>query len=212
MKKSVADTAATRKRLIATGYRLFMEQGLAATGVAEVMQAAGMSPGAFYRHFASKEQLIAESNVAAFEHMATRLAQAVAGRPPREALDAIVHIYLHQRATDTPLFLCPLANVGSELPQGDEQIRAAARAGHARLVDVLELYARQLGIAAHRQLADAIAATMVGAVTLYRLAGDPAQAQAALANAENTVRFLLDAAVRAPRAAGRPHRPNLNKA
>jgi len=39
----------------------FKSKGITATGVAEIMSAAGLTHGAFYRHFASKEQLVAEA-------------------------------------------------------------------------------------------------------------------------------------------------------
>ena len=59
MKKSKAETAATRKKIVAVASQAFKSNGIHATGVAEIMAAAGMTHGGFYRHFESKEQLIA---------------------------------------------------------------------------------------------------------------------------------------------------------
>ena len=52
----------TRQRIIAEAMRLFGEQGYAATTVAQVEAAAGLSPGSgsLYRHFPSKRALLAE--------------------------------------------------------------------------------------------------------------------------------------------------------
>lgn len=197
MKKSVADTAETRKRIISTAYKLFLSKGLAATGVSEIMSAAGMTAGAFYRHFETKEQLIAEGNTAAFEQLEAMFRGAVAGKPARTALNAIVRIYLHQADSAEPAFLCPLGNVGSELRHADAQGRAAANAGYTRLVGVVELYVEKLKVARHRQIAESVVATMVGAVTLSQAVGDKAAGAAILKSAERTIGLLLDLAPKA---------------
>jgi AcrR family transcriptional regulator len=51
----------TRERIVAESLRLFAERGYAATSVAEIEAAAGLSPGAggLYRHFRSKEEVLA---------------------------------------------------------------------------------------------------------------------------------------------------------
>jgi TetR/AcrR family transcriptional repressor of nem operon len=96
MRKSRIETAETRKRIVATASRVFLTRGLAATGIADVMVAAGLTQGGFFRHFRSKEQLVAEANGAAFGQLIDMFERAIAGKPPREALDTIVSLYLHQ--------------------------------------------------------------------------------------------------------------------
>ncbi|RKS72310.1 TetR family transcriptional regulator [Actinomadura pelletieri DSM 43383] len=53
----------TRERIVAESLRLFAERGYAATSVAEIEAAAGLSPGAggLYRHFRSKEEVLASA-------------------------------------------------------------------------------------------------------------------------------------------------------
>ena len=58
MKKSKAETAKTRQRIIEVASEAIRTKGIDATGVAEVMAAAGLSHGGFYRHFDSKEDLV----------------------------------------------------------------------------------------------------------------------------------------------------------
>lgn len=62
-------TTSTRERIVAESLRLFAERGYAATSVAEIEAAAGLSPGAggLYRHFRSKEEVLA---AAVREHIA----------------------------------------------------------------------------------------------------------------------------------------------
>jgi len=66
-KKSKTETAQTRKRIIDVAAKAFKSNGIEATGVAEIMSAAGLTHGGFYRHFESKEQLIAEACASGME-------------------------------------------------------------------------------------------------------------------------------------------------
>ena len=58
MKKSKAETARTRQRIVEVASEAIRNKGIDATGVAEIMAAAGLTHGGFYRHFGSKEALI----------------------------------------------------------------------------------------------------------------------------------------------------------
>jgi hypothetical protein len=63
--------------------------------------------------------------------------------------------------------------------------------GYERLVRLVAQQTRQLGIAGHADVANAIVSTLVGAVTLSGLAPDPGTEQTILLNAQNVVRVLL---------------------
>ena len=191
MRKSRIETAETRKRIVATASRVFLTKGLAATGIADVMVAAGLTQGGFFRHFRSKGQLVAEANGAAFGQLLDMFERAIADKPPREALDTIVSLYLHQLQGKDPVYLCPLANLGSELRHSDEQVKATTVDGYERVVRLVAQQTQQLGIAGHADVANAIVSTLVGAVTLSRLAPDPGTEETILLNAQNVVRVLL---------------------
>jgi TetR/AcrR family transcriptional regulator, transcriptional repressor for nem operon len=191
MRKSRIETAETRKRIVATASRVFLTRGLAATGIADIMVAAGLTQGGFFRHFRSKGQLVAEANGAAFGQLMDMFERATAGKPPREALGTIVSLYLHQLQGKDPVYLCPLANLGSELRHADEQVKATTVDGYERLVRLVAQQTQQLGIAGHADVANAIVSTLVGAVTLSRLAPDPGTEETILLNAQNVVRVLL---------------------
>lgn len=191
MRKSKADTADTRKRIVAVASKMFLEQGLGATGIADVMTAAGLTQGGFYRHFDSKEQLVAEANASALERLGEMLQRETEGKPVLDALDTIIRIYLYQLQVEDAVYLCPLANLGSELRHADAQVKAVVNGGYAGFVKLLATYTRQLAVDDPDGLADAILATMVGAVTLSRLAVDKAAAMSILDNARNTIHLLL---------------------
>lgn len=193
MRKSKSETAETRKRIIATAAELFLERGLAATGIADVMAAAGLTQGGFYRHFESKEQLIAEASAAAFDLGFERLGEAVAGLPAREALSRAVHMYLFQRQRPGSR-LCPLAHLASELPHTDGNVKSVVDIGHRRTVDFMARLLQQLDLDDQDGVAEAIVSTMLGAVMLARLALTEAASNAILHNAEKTVDLIVHAA------------------
>lgn len=194
MRKSKADTAETRKRIVAVASNVFMKRGLAATGIADVMQAAGLTQGGFYRHFDSKEQLVAEASAAAFAELFGMFDACTAGKPPQEALQMIVQRYLNQLKVEDAVYLCPLANLGSELRHGDAQVRTAAGDGYAGLVKLVAAHLMRMDVVDYVAVAEAVVATLVGAVSLSRLPVDPVAADAILANAERTVQALLSKA------------------
>ena len=74
MRKSREDAAETRKRIVQAAARQFREKGIAATGLAELMKAAGLTHGGFYKHFASKDQLVAEATAAAVDSLLKEMA------------------------------------------------------------------------------------------------------------------------------------------
>jgi TetR/AcrR family transcriptional repressor of nem operon len=193
MKRSRSETADTRRRIIAIASELFLKKGIANTGVAEIMAGVGLTPGGFYRHFPSKDNLIAEAHAAANDQLFSFYESAVEGLPPLESMERIVYLYLHQVQRDGLPNLCPLANVGSELHHADERVKAIAMEGYQRLVEVFSKNGEKLGIVDHESLADAIVSTIVGAVTLSRVADDVSTADSILQNAARTVSRLMRA-------------------
>ena len=65
MRRSREDTAETRRRILEVASRLFRSRGIASVSVADVMGELGLTVGGFYRHFASKDALVAEAIEAA---------------------------------------------------------------------------------------------------------------------------------------------------
>jgi TetR/AcrR family transcriptional regulator, transcriptional repressor for nem operon len=163
MRKSREETAETRKRIVQAAARQFRERGIVATGLADLMKAAGLTHGGFYKHFASKDELVAEATVAAMDSILDELAA-------QPTANAAVKEYLSTPHRDNPASGCPLAALGGELARSDEKARAAATAGFLRLVDILAGKARTADV---RRRALVAAVTMIGAVTMSRLVSDP---------------------------------------
>ena len=78
MRKSKQEAAVTRQRIIRAAAAAFRKNGIAGTGLSDLMAAAGLTHGGFYRHLDSKDQIVAEACTAAGESLVERKACATA--------------------------------------------------------------------------------------------------------------------------------------
>jgi TetR/AcrR family transcriptional repressor of nem operon len=156
---------ANRRRIIEAAGNLFRSRGYDAVGIADVMKAAGMTQGGFYKHFASKEALAAEAWGQGFEG-----ASAIWRRKKKDSPAAdIIDYYL---APKPPEHRCPMAAHGEEVARMDENcaLRDVYAEG-ARLLHETFMDAAKGSMAKDR--ARILFAAMIGANILSRAAGDP---------------------------------------
>src|SRR6266478_7826505 len=109
MRKSKQEAAITRQRIVKAAAAEFRRNGIAGTGLADLMAAAGLTHGGFYRHFDSKDQIVAEACTAAAETLLRQLAAPVAKKSSRRGLKTIVEKYLSAAHRDEPADGCPIA-------------------------------------------------------------------------------------------------------
>ena len=136
------------------------------------MAAAGLTHGGFYRHFDSKDQIVAESCIAAAESLIEQLDAAASKKSPRRRLKTVVRNYLSDTHRDAPADGCPLAALGSEIARADEKTRAAATEAFLMLVGVIASQFRKTRPNVAKRRALAAAATMIGALTMSRIVTD----------------------------------------
>jgi TetR/AcrR family transcriptional repressor of nem operon len=166
MKVSREKMAVNRTRILEEAGRLFREKGFESVSVSEVMKAAGLTHGGFYGHFASKDDLIAESLC----HMlATSL------REPRD-FDRFADGYLSETHLANASTGCPTAALASETAHREPAARAAMTAGLSRQLDSLARTVPQTDASTARREAIGRWSAMVGAVILARASDDPALA------------------------------------
>ena len=79
---------ATRQRILDVASRLFRERGVAAVGLAKIMEEAGLTVGTFYTHFGSKEALLRETLVRTFQGRHEAVEQAIRGGDLEAAIRA----------------------------------------------------------------------------------------------------------------------------
>jgi TetR/AcrR family transcriptional regulator, transcriptional repressor for nem operon len=112
MRYSKGHKQATRRRIVEVAGRRFKQDGIDGAGVATLMSDAGLTNGAFYAHFASKEDLVA--NVLADQLRAQR--QSLDSQPAdRAGLEAFVRSYLSPQHRDRSADGCPSAALLDEI-------------------------------------------------------------------------------------------------
>ena len=183
MRMSRQETAKTRQRIVDAASAEFRKQGIAATGLAEIMAAAGMTHGGFYRHFKSKDELVAETTAAAAEKLKRKLLSAAS----KGGIKSVVGTYLSIAHRDHPQQGCPLAALGSELANADKRTRRAATCGLNTLIDVIAGLTAERKPEVARERALVAVATMVGAMTIARVVDDPQLSKAILHSAEASI-------------------------
>ena len=187
MRKSREEAAQTRRRIVEAASCEFRKCGIVATGLNDLMKAAGLTHGGFYRHFASKDQLVAEACSAAVATMTERVASSASRERGRKGLETAVADYLSTEHRDNPRDGCPLAALGSEMARADTQTRAAATAGFLKLVDALAGGFDDGTPDEARRRAMVAALTLIGALTVSRVVTDQALSDAILRNAEDSI-------------------------
>jgi TetR/AcrR family transcriptional repressor of nem operon len=167
MRSSNQVAAKNRERIVATAAKLFRERGIAAVGVAELMEAAGMTHGGFYKHFESRDALIAEAVAYSFKTPGGSLRLAAEAAKPGQELKAIVDSYLSERHRDHPGAGCAVAALAGEVGNRRSPARKALQDGSERLVSLVAKYWKGPD---RESNASAFVSTMVGALINARLA------------------------------------------
>jgi len=178
MKVSREQVAANRDQIVATAAALFRERGFDGVSVAEVMQGAGLTHGAFYGYFPSKDALAAEAAAHAMGESIERWQSLL--DDGSLGLTALVDRYLSPLHRDRPAAGCAIAAVGSEVRRQDAATRKAFAAGMMNEVELLASYLPGRP-EERRRKAIAIVAQLVGGMIMARAAGKTALSEEILA-------------------------------
>ena len=187
MRVSRIQAAENRQTVINVASRLFRERGFDGIGLKDLMEGAGLTQGAFYKQFASKEDLAVEASRRALESASARWSDAAAANPD-DPLGAVIAFYLSGDHREERMDGCPIVALGSDAARQGSDVKAAFEAGIKAHLEVLGRFIAETGGRASSGKAMAILSTMVGAVTLSRVVNDPDLAQALLDAAAKQVR------------------------
>lgn len=173
MRRSKEATAESRRLIVDTASRLFMTRGVEGVGVADIMQAAGMTHGGFYRHFASKEALLQEATSHAFSNATSRLGTRQDELSPNvitEKLRSYVGDYLSRGHVTHVEEGCPMAAMGTEVPHAGEGVTGVFADGVEAIVSRLS---RGLGDLSPtpRDAALRLLSNLVGTIVVARAVG-----------------------------------------
>jgi TetR/AcrR family transcriptional repressor of nem operon len=177
------------ERIVQVAAARFREAGVGGVGVADLMKDAGLTHGGFYRHFASRDELV----VAAIERalgQGSRAVEAVAkikGAP----LAAVVDGYLSAAHRDALATSCAVTTLAADVARSNDRARSA----YTRQVGIyLELLTRLIAgnkQKARRRKAIAALSTLIGALSMARAVNDEELSQEILRSAADELKAQL---------------------
>jgi AcrR family transcriptional regulator len=159
----------TRQHIIDVASRQFRGNGVAAVGLAGIMSDAGLTNGAFYTHFESKEDLVRAVLLSGLDRREERLRTVVADNA---GLEAMIRDYLSPRHRDHAGTGCPTAALVAEVARHPKTTRDAFT---AKVSTFIELIATQIKAGSpdeRRRNAVAIYGLIVGTLQLARAVND----------------------------------------
>jgi len=181
---------ATRKRIIETAGRRFKRDGIDGSGIATLMADAGLTNGAFYAHFDSKDDLVTTIVGEELGRQAARIAELP---PGRAGLEAFVTWYLSRDHREHRDAGCPSAALLDELGRCGSETKRAYTKGAKTILD--EISARLDPENPESALGSALAlyALMIGTMQLARALSDRKLSDAVLTEGIKTAMGMLAA-------------------
>lgn len=182
MRVSRVQAEVNHQRVVDEAITLFREHGYDGIGVKDLMKAAGLTQGGFYKQFASKEDLAVQATARGIENSTDKWSEIIDANPT-SPLEALVAFYLSTDHRDSIGHGCPLAALGSDAARNTQPIRSAFETG---IRDQLKLLDSALGCKPDNAPSkDALASLsmMLGALALSRLTNDRTLSESFLAAA-----------------------------
>lgn len=168
---------ASHERIVTAAARAIRRSGYDGTGVADIMKEAGLTHGAFYAHFESRDAMLAKAADHAGAESNALAAQVLAAAPSDQALQTLMRVYLSKEHIEGIETGCPISALGSEMPRQSPEVRHAAT---SRIKEMISLIARQfpdLEPQAAHERALVTVSTLVGTLILARAVNDPTLSQ-----------------------------------
>ena len=173
MKVSKETVEQNRERVIATAARLFRERGIDGIGLVELMKAAGLTPGGFYRQFKSKDDLVLQAVKRAYKEMSEDIAGRIAASD--DPLETLVRYYVSDYHRDEPGLGCSLAAMAADAARHDDPaLRQCFGTIVRNYIGLLTKLVPGHSAKAKRSAAITSLAEMIGSVILSRVVPDPA--------------------------------------
>lgn len=179
----------TRRRIIESAGRRLKRDGIDGSGVATLMKDAGLTNGAFYAHFPSKDDLVA--NVVA-DQLRIQRARFHAQAPDHAGLEQYVREYLSVQHRDSPEDGCPSAALLDEIGRSTHETKRAYTAGLLAVIDDIAARLTPDDPQSARAKTLSAFAMMIGTLQLSRALTDRQLADDLLAHGIQNVLALLD--------------------
>ena len=181
---------ATRRRMVDASGRRFKRDGFDGSGVASLVADAGLTNGAFYGHFQSKNALIA---TVVSEQLASQVAAVEALPLGMASVEAFVREYLSPEHRDDPANGCPSAALLDEISRQDVVVRQAYTDGARALISAIERHLDAGGAVGARSRAIGLFTLLVSSLQLARAVTEPELCDQILSSAYQNAMSLTGA-------------------
>jgi TetR/AcrR family transcriptional regulator, transcriptional repressor for nem operon len=179
----------THERIVRTASKRFREKGLAGVAIADLMKEIGLTVGGFYKHFDSRDDLVAESFRAAAGPWQKQLSAAASGGRPL-TYESLVDSYLSEAHRDHPGTGCPVSALACDIARGSKQIRSLLT---EKVKSSFELFANLLSPddTAARPKAILTVSALLGAIELARAVSEQSLSEEILKLTREVLRELV---------------------
>lgn len=169
--------AKTHKRIVRNASRQLRAKGLNGSAVNTLMKASGLTHGGFYRHFGSRDDLVAEAVEESLQELSDRLIAAAKDAKPGEGWKAMIKSYLSLERCDHLDDGCPIAALAPDIARTRPAVKR--RSSAAILKFRQETLPYMPGKDAEEKATNflAIISSMVGTIALARTMPDTALRQ-----------------------------------
>ena len=171
MRVSRIQAAENRQTVINVASRLFRLRGFDGIGLKDLMKGAGLTQGAFYKQFASKEDLAVKASRRALESARLRWLAATAAKP-EDPLRAVIAFYLSTDHREEKMDGCPIVALGSDAARQSSNVKASFETGIREYLELLGCWVGDADGEKPGSKTMAILSIMVGAVLLSRAVND----------------------------------------
>jgi TetR/AcrR family transcriptional regulator, transcriptional repressor for nem operon len=179
----------TRRRIVETAGRRLKQDGIDGSGIAALMSDAGLTNGAFYAHFESKDDLVANVVADQLATQRTVLSSLPAGQG---ALEEFIRDYLAPHHRDQPSTGCPSAALLDEIGRCDASVRDSYTEGMQSIVDVIATHLSPRDPSAARTRAIGLFTLLVATLQLARAVSDRKLSDNILESGIRNAQTLLD--------------------
>jgi TetR/AcrR family transcriptional repressor of nem operon len=124
MGHSKAEKEKTHERIVAIASKRLREEGLSGVGIADLMKEAGLTVGGFYKHFDTRDDLVAEAVASALGRWKRRMEAAAASGGPAVTYERLVDSYLSEDHRDNPGAGCAVSALVGEIARSSKRTRA----------------------------------------------------------------------------------------
>lgn len=181
----------THERIVTLAARRLREEGLEGIGVADLMKEAGLTVGGFYKHFASRDELVAEAVQAAVEEQRRQMQER--GIDPADVpLADYAENYLSAFHRDHCGEGCAYAALTADIARSGETVRTIATEGMRKNIETMMGRMPQADAADARRNALIATCLMAGAVGLARATNDETLSDELLEAARSFMRELAN--------------------